>query len=78
VQRSDDNGTVHGLVAAGAGFAFVPQLVADTVNGKLAVLGIEESLPPAGSRSQLAGIATRPPHSRRSSRRSRRRAGSSA
>jgi DNA-binding transcriptional LysR family regulator len=46
VQRSDDNGTVHGLVAAGAGFAFVPQLVADTVNGELAVLEVDEPLPP--------------------------------
>jgi DNA-binding transcriptional LysR family regulator len=46
VQRSDDNGTVHGLVAAGVGFAFVPQLVADAANGDLAVLEVEESLPP--------------------------------
>jgi DNA-binding transcriptional LysR family regulator len=46
VHRSDDNGTVHGLVAAGAGFAFVPELVADTVNGDLAVLEVEEPLPP--------------------------------
>jgi DNA-binding transcriptional LysR family regulator len=46
VQRSDDNGTVHGLVAAGAGFAFVPRLVADTVNGELAVLEVDEPLPP--------------------------------
>jgi DNA-binding transcriptional LysR family regulator len=46
VQRSDDNGTVLGLVAAGAGFAFVPQLVADTGNGHLAVLEVDEPLPP--------------------------------
>jgi DNA-binding transcriptional LysR family regulator len=46
VHRSDDNATVHGLVAAGAGCAFVPQLVADSVNGELAVLEIEEHVPP--------------------------------
>lgn len=46
VHRSDDNGTVHGLVAAGAGVAFVPGLVAESVNGDLAVLEVEEQLPP--------------------------------
>jgi DNA-binding transcriptional LysR family regulator len=46
VHRSDDNGTVHGLVAAGAGVAFVPRLVADSVNGELAVLEVDEHLPP--------------------------------
>jgi DNA-binding transcriptional LysR family regulator len=46
VHRSDDNGTVHGLVAAGAGVAFVPRLVADAVNGELAVLEVAEQLPP--------------------------------
>jgi DNA-binding transcriptional LysR family regulator len=44
-QRSDDNGTVHGLVAAGVGFAFVPRLVADSANGELAVLEVEEPVP---------------------------------
>jgi DNA-binding transcriptional LysR family regulator len=44
--RSDDNGTVHGLVAAGAGVAFVPQLVADSANGLVASLAIDEPLPP--------------------------------
>jgi DNA-binding transcriptional LysR family regulator len=46
VHRTDDNGTVHGLVAAGAGVAFVPRLVADSVNGELAVLEIGEHVPP--------------------------------
>jgi DNA-binding transcriptional LysR family regulator len=46
VHRSDDNGTVHGLVAAGAGFAFVPRLVADSANGELAVLEVDAHLPP--------------------------------
>jgi DNA-binding transcriptional LysR family regulator len=44
--RSDDNGTVQGLVAAGAGVAFVPLLVADSVNGAVASLVIDEPLPP--------------------------------
>jgi DNA-binding transcriptional LysR family regulator len=46
VHRSDDDGTVLGLVAAGAGVAFVPSLVADAANGDLAVLELEEQLPP--------------------------------
>jgi DNA-binding transcriptional LysR family regulator len=46
VHRSDDNGTVHGLVAAGEGVAFVPRLVADSANGELAVLEVGEHLPP--------------------------------
>jgi DNA-binding transcriptional LysR family regulator len=46
VHRSDDNGTVQGLVAAGAGVALVPWLVADAANGELAVLELDERLPP--------------------------------
>jgi DNA-binding transcriptional LysR family regulator len=46
VHRSDDNGTVHGLVAAGAGVAFVPRLVAESVNGTLAVVEVDAHLPP--------------------------------
>jgi DNA-binding transcriptional LysR family regulator len=46
VHRSDDNGTVLGLVAAGAGVAFVPSLVAEGANGEVAVLELEEQLPP--------------------------------
>jgi DNA-binding transcriptional LysR family regulator len=45
VHRSDDNGTVHGLVAAGAGVAFVPELVAHGGGADVAVLGIDEPLP---------------------------------
>jgi DNA-binding transcriptional LysR family regulator len=44
--RSDDNGTVLGLVAAGAGAAFVPRLVAGAANGAIAVLEIDDDLPP--------------------------------
>jgi DNA-binding transcriptional LysR family regulator len=58
VHRSDDNGTVHGLVAAGAGVAFVPRLVADAVNGELAVLEVDEHLPPR--RIALASRRDRP------------------
>jgi DNA-binding transcriptional LysR family regulator len=46
VHRSDDNGTVQGLVAAGAGVALVPRLVADTANEELTVLEVEEGLSP--------------------------------
>jgi DNA-binding transcriptional LysR family regulator len=46
VHRSDDNGTVLGLVAAGAGVAFVPRLVAGAADGKVAVLDIDDDLPP--------------------------------
>ena len=46
VQRSDDNGTVLGLVAAGAGVALVPRLVADTANGELTALELEQPVPP--------------------------------
>jgi molybdate transport repressor ModE-like protein len=55
VHRSDDNGTVLGLVAAGAGVAFVPQLVADAVNDEIAVLELAEPLPP-----RRVGLAWRP------------------
>jgi DNA-binding transcriptional LysR family regulator len=46
VHRSDDNGTVLGLVAAGAGVAFVPRLVAAGANGAVAVLELGGELPP--------------------------------
>jgi DNA-binding transcriptional LysR family regulator len=45
VHRSDDNGTVLGLVAAGAGIALVPRMVAAAANGSVAVLEIDERLP---------------------------------
>jgi DNA-binding transcriptional LysR family regulator len=44
--RSDDNGTVLGLVAGGAGVALVPQTAAVAANGAVAALEIEEPLPP--------------------------------
>ncbi len=44
--RLDDNGTTYGLVAAGAGVALVPQLVAAGANGDVAVLELDEPLPP--------------------------------
>jgi DNA-binding transcriptional LysR family regulator len=46
VHRSDDNGTVQGLVAAGAGVAVVPELVAHSGGAPVTVLGIDEPLPP--------------------------------
>jgi DNA-binding transcriptional LysR family regulator len=46
VHRSDDNGTVQGLVAACAGVAFVPRLVAEAANGAVAILELDERLPP--------------------------------
>jgi len=46
VHRSDDNGTVQGLVAADAGVAVVPRLVAETANGNVAVVELDEQLPP--------------------------------
>lgn len=47
VHRSDDNGTVGGLVATGAGVAVVPRLVADGIaGGAVAVVELAERLPP--------------------------------
>jgi DNA-binding transcriptional LysR family regulator len=44
--RSDDNGTVLGLVAAGAGVALVPRLVAESASGEVVILELDEPLPP--------------------------------
>jgi DNA-binding transcriptional LysR family regulator len=44
--RTDDNGTLLGLVAAGAGVALVPRLVAESANGDVVVLELDEPLPP--------------------------------
>jgi DNA-binding transcriptional LysR family regulator len=44
--RTDDNGTVHGLVAAGAGVALVPRLVAESASEDVTVIELEEWLPP--------------------------------
>jgi DNA-binding transcriptional LysR family regulator len=44
--RSDDNGTVQGLVAAGVGVALVPLLAVETSDVRVAVLGLEPPIPP--------------------------------
>ena len=44
--RSDDNGTLVGLVAAGEGIALVPRLVADAAPADVVTLEIDEALPP--------------------------------
>jgi DNA-binding transcriptional LysR family regulator len=46
VHRTDDNGTLYGLVAGGVGAAIVTQLVADGANESVATLQLEEPLPP--------------------------------
>jgi DNA-binding transcriptional LysR family regulator len=52
VFRSDDNGTVQGLVAAGIGVALVPQLTLQPTDGSLEVIDMSGLLPP-----RLIGIA---------------------
>jgi DNA-binding transcriptional LysR family regulator len=46
VFRSDDNGTVQGLVAAGMGAAFVPLLTVEPNDDRVAVLELVPSVPP--------------------------------
>jgi DNA-binding transcriptional LysR family regulator len=46
VFRSDDNGTVQGLVAAGMGAAFVPLLTVEPSDDRVAVLELVPSAPP--------------------------------
>jgi DNA-binding transcriptional LysR family regulator len=46
VFRSDDNGTVQGMVAAGMGVAIVPRLTVDESDPRIAVLELGERLPP--------------------------------
>ncbi len=46
VFRSDDNGTVQGLVAAGMGVAFVPLLTVEPNDDRVAVLELVPSAPP--------------------------------
>jgi DNA-binding transcriptional LysR family regulator len=50
--RSDDNGTVQGLVAAGVGIAIVPRLTVDESDPTIAVIDLGERVPP-----RLIGIA---------------------
>jgi DNA-binding transcriptional LysR family regulator len=52
VFRSDDNGTVQGLVAAGVGAALVPRLTVDESDEAIAVIDLAERVPP-----RLIGIA---------------------
>lgn len=46
VFRSDDNGTVQGLVASGMGLAFVPRLSVDAADPTIAVVDIDADIPP--------------------------------
>jgi DNA-binding transcriptional LysR family regulator len=46
IHRAGDNGTLHGLVASGAGVAVVAQLVAGSANGVVATLELDEPPPP--------------------------------
>jgi DNA-binding transcriptional LysR family regulator len=50
--RSDDNGTVQGLVAAGVGIAIVPRLTVDESDSTVDVVDLGERVPP-----RLIGIA---------------------
>jgi DNA-binding transcriptional LysR family regulator len=52
VFRTDDNGTVQGLVAAGVGIALVPRLTLQPTDGSLEVIDMSKLLPP-----RLIGIA---------------------
>jgi DNA-binding transcriptional LysR family regulator len=50
--RSDDNGTVQGLVAAGVGIAIVPRLTVDESDSTVEVVDLGDRVPP-----RLIGIA---------------------
>jgi DNA-binding transcriptional LysR family regulator len=50
--RSDDNGTVQGLVAAGVGIAIVPRLTVDGTDDAIRVVDLADRVPP-----RLIGIA---------------------
>jgi len=52
VFRSDDNGTVQGLVKAGVGIAIVPRLTVDETDPAITVVDLGERVPP-----RLIGIA---------------------
>lgn len=52
VMRSDDNGTVQGLVAAGVGIALAPRLTIDESDESVRVVDLGDRLPP-----RLLGIA---------------------
>jgi DNA-binding transcriptional LysR family regulator len=46
VFRSDDNGTVQGLVAAGMGVALAPRLTVEAADPRIVVLDLEDDIPP--------------------------------
>lgn len=46
VFRTDENGTVHGLVAGGMGFGIVPQLAVDPRDQRVVALHLESNLSP--------------------------------
>ena len=50
--RSDDNGTVQGLVAAGVGIAIVPRLTVDASDDAISIVDLGDRVPP-----RLVGIA---------------------
>ena len=50
--RSDDNGTVQGLVAAGVGIAIVPRLTVDETDTAIRVVDLADRVPP-----RLIGLA---------------------
>jgi DNA-binding transcriptional LysR family regulator len=52
VLRTDDNGTVQGLVAAGMGIAIVPLLTVDVTDASIRVVDLGERVPP-----RLIGLA---------------------
>jgi DNA-binding transcriptional LysR family regulator len=52
VFRSDDNGTVQGLVAAGVGIAIVPRLTVDAADEAIEIVDLGDRVPP-----RLIGIA---------------------
>jgi DNA-binding transcriptional LysR family regulator len=52
VFRSDDNGTVQGLVGAGVGVSLVPRLTLQPPDGSIEVIDMSERIPP-----RLIGIA---------------------
>jgi DNA-binding transcriptional LysR family regulator len=52
VFRSDDNGTVQGLVAAGVGAAFFPRLAVDESNDAIRIIDLGDRVPP-----RIIGVA---------------------
>jgi DNA-binding transcriptional LysR family regulator len=46
VMRSDENGTVHGLVAAGVGIGIVARLAIDANDERVVALELEPEIPP--------------------------------